>query len=333
MGPSHRTSGSATAGGSLIVIAGPTAAGKTAVAIALAQKLGAEIVCADSRTIYRGMDIGTAKPALSERALVPHHLLDIADPDEPVTLAAYQRLALDAIEGIHGRGRAALLVGGTGLYIRAVVDHVVVPAVAPDWDLRARLADEERTAGAGTLHRRLEQTDPAAAARIHPRNIRRVIRALEVHAVTGQPMSLLQPQITEGRWAAGAVGGQGMIALTLDRERLYDRIERRIAAQLAAGFVDEVQTLLRAGYGGTLPAMQALGYKEIGAYIEGETSLDEAAEQWRRNTRRYAKRQWTWFRADPRYRWIDVDDEPAARVVGRIVEMLAGAERSERSML
>ena len=305
----------------LVVVAGPTATGKTRVAIALARRLHAEIVCADSRTVYRGLDVGTAKPTLRERAIVPHHLLDVADPGEPFTLADYQRLASDAIEGIRGRGRPVVLTGGTGLYLRAVVDRVAVPAAAPDWDLRGRLAAEERAGGPGTLHARLRQVDPAAAARIHPRNVRRVIRALEVWTATGTPMSSLQEQVRAGRWTAAAAPAR-LIALTLDRERLYERIDRRIDAQLAAGLVDEVRTLLRAGYDRTLPAMQGLGYRELAGYLEGEATLDAAVACVRRNTRRYAKRQWTWFHADPRYRWIDVDDEPADHLAARVVDAL-----------
>ncbi|HLY24057.1 MAG TPA: tRNA (adenosine(37)-N6)-dimethylallyltransferase MiaA, partial [bacterium] len=185
--------------GRLVVVAGPTATGKTQVALALARRLDAEIVCADSRTVYRGMDIGTAKPSLAERALVPHHLLDVADPADSFTLADYQRLALEAIAGIHDRGRTAILTGGTGLYIRAVIDRVAVPAAAPDWDLRERLAADERAGGPGTLHRRLREIDPAAAERIHPHNVRRVIRALEVWEVTGTPMSAFHAQVRGGR--------------------------------------------------------------------------------------------------------------------------------------
>jgi len=307
----------------VVVIAGPTATGKTQVALALARRLDAEIVCADSRTVYRGMDIGTAKPSLPDRAAVPHHLLDVADPADPFTLADYQRLALEAIEGIRDRGRTAILTGGTGLYIRAVIDRVAVPAAAPDWDLRERLAVDERAGGPGTLHRRLHEIDPAAAERIHPHNVRRVIRALEVWEVTGTPMSVFHAQVRGGRWATNAdTSAAGMVALTVARERLHERIDRRIEAQFRAGLVEEVRTLLQAGYHRTLPSMQGLGYKEIAAHLAGETTLEAARFQLRRNTYRYAKRQLTWFRADPRYRWIDVDDQPAERVASRIVEPL-----------
>jgi tRNA dimethylallyltransferase len=294
------------------------------VAIALARRLEGEIVSADSRTIYRGLDIGTAKPSLSDRALVPHHLLDVADPDEVFTLVDYQRLAVDAVEGIQSRGRPAVVAGGTGLYIRAVVDRVEVPAAPPDWDLRQRLASEERAAP-GALHRRLVHVDPAAAGRIHPRNVRRVIRALEVWEATGVAMSALQQQVRNERWAAGEARPRvRMFALTLDREALYGRIERRIREQLDAGLVGEVRRLLRAGYARALPAMQGLGYKEIAAYLAGEAALDAALAEFARHTRRYAKRQWTWFHADPRYEWLDAGGRAPGDIASQIVRALDG---------
>ncbi len=298
------------------MIAGPTAVGKTQVALALARGMPAEIVCADSRILYRGLDIGTAKPSRADREAVPHHLLDVADPDQVVTLAEYQHLAIRALEEIRGRARLPLLVGGTGLYIRAVVDGLVIPPVAPQWVLRAELEEEERTSGPGTLHQRLAQVDPEAASRIHPRNIRRIIRALEVQAQTGVPMSALR------RAAPAPAEPVVMVALTLDRARLYNRIDRRIDAQLAAGLIEEVRALLRSGYTRTLPALQAIGYKEIVAYVDGAHSREDAVSLLRRNTRHYAKRQLTWFRADPRYRWLDVGDDPPARVAERILAML-----------
>jgi tRNA dimethylallyltransferase len=303
-------------GPSLIVIAGPTAVGKTQVAVALARRIGAEIVCADSRTLYRGMDIGTAKPSRAERDAVPHHLLDVADPDRPLTLAEYQRLTIRALDEIRARGRMPLLVGGTGLYIRAVVDRLRIPPVAPDRVLRAALEEEERTGGPGALHRRLSRVDPLAASRIDPRNVRRVIRALEVQARTGIPISVLQADI---RASAEATL---MVALTLDRARLDDRIDRRIDAQLASGLVEEVQRLLEAGYARTLPALQGIGYKEIAAYLDGAISREEAVSLLRRHSRRYARRQLMWVRADPRYRWIDVGDDPPDMVAERIRAML-----------
>ncbi|MDQ7843603.1 MAG: tRNA (adenosine(37)-N6)-dimethylallyltransferase MiaA [Armatimonadota bacterium] len=298
----------------LVVICGPTAVGKTAAAVALAARLGAEIVAADSRTVYRYMDIGTAKPSVEQRRAVPHHLLDIADPDEVVTLARYRDLALEAIRQIRGRGRVPLLVGGTGLYIRAVVNGFAIPAVAPDWELRRRLEALEASAP-GTLYTRLCRVDPAAAARIHPRNLRRVIRALEVYERTGAPISQLQRR-------GDPVGRVVQVGLTMDRAALYRRIDERADSQIAAGLVDEVRDLLRRGYAPTLPAMSGVGYKEIVAHLTGQVSLEEAVRRLKRNTRRLAKRQYTWFRADPRIRWIDVDQWSADEVARRIAAVL-----------
>ncbi len=303
-------------GPSLVVIAGPTAVGKSRVALALAQRVPAEIVCADSRTLYRGTDIGTAKPSRADREAVPHHLLDVTTPDQIVTLAEYQRLAARALEEIRGRGRLPLLVGGTGLYVRAVVDGLAIPQAPPDWALRAELEEEERSGGPGALHRRLAAVDPQSASRIHPRNVRRIIRALEVQMRTGMPISALQGR---RRFPQGSVV---MVALTLDRARLYDRIDQRIDAQLASGLVEEVGALLRSGYPETLPALQGIGYKEIAAYLDGALSREEAVSLLRRNTRRYAKRQMTWVRADPRYRWLDVGGNPPDAVAERIRAMM-----------
>ncbi len=312
----------------LIVIAGPTAVGKTPVAMALARGISAEIICADSRTLYRGMDIGTAKPTRAERDRIPHHLIDVVRPDEVMTLAEYQRRARLAIDEVRARGRVPLLVGGTGLYIRAVVDGLRIPPAAPDWRLRAALEAEERTSGPGTLHRRLSDVDPAAAIRIHPNNVRRIIRALEVHAKTGVPISVLQRSADQQSSAGGvrrdAARGEPvlMIALTTDRARLYDRIHRRVDQQLADGLVDEVRGLIAAGYATSLPALQGLGYKEIIPYLEGRSSLEESREILQRNTRRYAKRQVTWFRGDGRYRWLEVGGGPPELVAARIRAMI-----------
>jgi len=298
----------------LLVVAGPTAVGKTAVAVAAAGRLDAEIVSADSRTVYRGLEIGTAKPSRADRAAAPYHLVDVAAPDDVFTVADYQRLARAAIVEIRSRGRVPILLGGTGLYIRAVVDGLAIPAVAPDWPLRRHLEDEERMGGAGTLHRRLADVDPAAASAIHPRNLRRIIRALEVYQRTGTRLSAPGDAAPE----AAPV----MVALTMDRARLYERIDRRIDEMLAAGLVDEVRRLLDAGYTPSLPALQGLGYKELVPHVRGEIGLADAVARLRLNTRRYAKRQWTWFRADPRYRWIDVGDDAPEVVADRISAMM-----------
>jgi tRNA dimethylallyltransferase len=246
----------------LLVIAGPTAAGKTALSLALAARFDGEIVSADSRLFYRGMDIGTAKPSASERAAVPHHLIDIRDPDETVTLGEYQQLAYEAVAAVRQRGRLPLLVGGTGQYVRAVIEGWGIPRVPPQRRLRAAL---ERL-GARELYRWLRQLDAAAARKIHPNNVRRVIRALEVTLVSGRPISELQrrrplPYDTL------------IVGLDADRESLYQRIDDRVDAMMAAGLLAEVQTLHAAGYSWRLPAMSGLGYQQLGQYLRGELAL------------------------------------------------------------
>lgn len=297
----------------LLVVVGPTAVGKSAVAVELAERLGGEVVCADSRTVYRGMDIGTAKPTAALRARVPHHLLDVADPEEVFTVWDFQRLARQAIADIRARGRVPILVGGTGLYVRAVVDGLLIPQVPPDWATRRAWEEQERQQP-GVLYRRLMELDPEAASRIPPQNLRRVIRALEVVVHTGRPFSQL------ARREAGEEAFQ--VGLTVDRPGLYERISRRIQQQLAAGLVEEVRALLARGVDPSRPAMQGLGYKELVPHVLGQVGLEEAVRQLERNTRRYAKRQWTWFRADPRVRWVDVDDLPPEAVSERVLEVL-----------
>jgi tRNA dimethylallyltransferase len=289
----------------LAVLCGPTAVGKTSLAVALAQRLDAEIVCADSRTVYRGMDIGTAKPTAAQRAAVPHHLLDVADPEETFTVAQFQRLAREAIAAIRQRGRLPLLVGGTGLYIRAVVDDLGLPAVPPDPVLRARLEADARAAGPAALHARLQALDPVAASRIHPHNVRRVIRALEVCLATGRPISSQQRR---GPPAAAVIVG-----LWRARPDLYRRIDARVDEQLSAGLLEETRRLLQRGVPLQAPAMQGLGYKELAGYLLGRYDYAEAVRRLKRHTRRYAKRQLTWFRRDARIRWVDATGrEPAA---------------------
>ena len=297
------------------VICGPTAVGKTSLAVALAENLRGEIICADSRTIYRGMDIGTAKPSAELRARVPHHVLDIADPEGTFTVADFQRVARRAIQDIRSRGRLPLLVGGTGLYIRAVVDDLSIPRVPPDRALRDRLMTEERAAGTGALHRRLTTLDPAAAARIHPANLRRVIRALEVIEATGRPISEQQQR---GRRPLRAT----MIGLVAERAALYRRIDARVDEQLAAGLADETRRLLTLGIPAAAPSLQTLGYKELAGWLQGAYGYEEAVRLLKRNTRRYAKRQLTWFRRDPRIEWIDITDLTDAALVARARAMM-----------
>ncbi len=283
----------------LIAVVGPTAVGKTARAIELARRHNSEIVNADSRQIYRYMDIGTAKPTPAERAAAPHHLIDIIDPDEPFSLAVYQELALAAIDDITQRGKLPLLVGGTGQYLAAVLQGWAIPRVPPQLDLRARLEAEVIQHGIPTLYEQLRAVDPVAAAKVEPNNLRRIIRALEVYHITGRPISEQQtrhppPYRVRTLW------------LTLDRPQLYVRIDARVDAMIVAGLVDEVHSLIERGYSWALPAMSSLGYKEFRPYFEGTASLDACVERLKFNTHAFARKQDMWFRRLPNIVRIDV---------------------------
>jgi tRNA dimethylallyltransferase len=302
----------------LLVLAGPTATGKTGLAIALARRLGGEIVSADSRQIYRGMDIGTAKPTPEQRALAPHHLLDVVTPDESYTLAQYQADAQAAIAAIHAREQLPLLVGGTGLYIRAVVDNLAIPQVPPNQELRQQLEEEAARQGSAALHARLAALDPIGAARIDPANLRRVIRALEVVLLTGQPFSAQQG-------ARPSPYRPLFLGLNGPRELLYARADQRVDAMLASGLVWEVQRLIAAGYDWHLPSMSSLGYQEVGGYLRGELSLEAAVERLKFNTHHYIRRQLTWFRAEQRIHWLDCTaTDPERRALALAEEWLAG---------
>lgn len=289
----------------LLVLVGPTAVGKTALSLELARRFDGEIVSADSRLFYRGLDIGTAKPAAAERAAVPHHLIDVCEPTETLSLGQYQRMAYRTIDDIHSRGRLPILAGGTGQYVWAVVEGWGIPEVAPQPALRAAL---ERL-GDGEPGRWLAALDPTAARRIDPRNVRRVIRALEVALVTGRPISELQrksPPLYDIR----------VVGLWRDRGSLYERIDARVDAMMAGGLLDEVRRLRDAGYGRDLPSMSGLGYRQLMAHLAGDMSLDEAVERVKYETHRFARQQATWFRRDdPRISWIDLDDAGDAAAV------------------
>jgi tRNA dimethylallyltransferase len=292
----------------LLAIVGPTAMGKTALALHLAQALDGEIVSADSRLFYRGMDIGTAKPTAEERARVPHHLVDIANPDETVGLAEFQEQAYAAIDDILARCKLPLLVGGTGQYVRAVLEGWRVPRVPPDADLRAELEAEAEREGHAALHARLAQLDPAAAERIDPRNVRRVIRALEVCTLTDRPISEQQ-----GREPPPYRILQ--IGLTMAREALYARADARIEAMMAAGLEAEVRRLVEAGYGWELPAMSGLGYVQFKPYFENVATLEQAVAEIKRDTRRFIRHQYNWFRpSDPAIQWFDASETAAAEI-------------------
>jgi tRNA dimethylallyltransferase len=300
----------------LLVIAGPTAAGKTALSLALAARFDGEIVSADSRLFYRGMDLGTAKPSASERSAVPHHLIDIRDPDETVTLGEYQQLAYEAVAAVHQRGRLPLLVGGTGQYVRAVIEGWGIPRVPPQRRLRAAL---ERL-GARELYRWLRQLDAAAAGKIHPNNVRRVIRALEVTLVSGRPISELQRR-------RPLLYDTLIVGLDAARESLYQRIDDRVDAMMAAGLLAEVQTLHAAGYSWRLPAMSGLGYQQLGQYLRGELALEEAVERIKYETHRFVRQQYTWFRPDdPQIHWFDTGDPNVGQKVADLVAAWLGSD-------
>ncbi len=308
---------SAPARGPLVVIVGPTAAGKTALSIELAEATGGEIVSADSRQIYRGMDIGTAKATASERARVPHHLLDIVAPDQVLTLAEYQDMAYAAVAGIHARGRLPFLVGGTGQYVQAVIEGWSIPAVAPQPELRAGLEMKARTEGPEALHDWLAALDPTAAARIDHRNVRRVIRALEVCLVTGQPITSLQRKDPPPYDIL-------QIGVTRRRPELYARIDARVQRMFEAGLVDEVHRLADAGHDWELPAMTGLGYRQIGEYLRNEVTLDEAIARIKKGTRRFVQQQYNWFRLnDPAILWVD----PGATLASDLVDLLLTSVR------
>jgi tRNA dimethylallyltransferase len=285
----------------LVVLLGPTASGKTALSVDLAHSLNGEIVSADSRQIYRYMDIGTAKPGPAERAAVPHHLIDIVTPDQPFTLAEYQREAYRAINGVHTAGHLPLLVGGTGQYITAVVEGWGIPEVPPNPSLRRELEDFAAEHGATALHARLREADPAAADRIDFRNVRRVVRALEVFLEAGMPISVLQQKQPPPYRIL-------QIGLTLPRERLYARADARIDRMLDAGLQAEVRALLDAGYTWEHPAMSGLGYAQWRPVFEDGAPVEQAAAAIRHDTRAYIRRQYTWFKGhDSGIRWVDVD--------------------------
>lgn len=301
----------------LVVITGPTGVGKTALSLEIARRFQGEIIGADSRQIYLGMDIGTAKPTPAEQAQAPHHLIDLCPPDRTLTVAEYQQLAYAAIAEIHGRGHLPLLVGGTVLYLRAVVEGLRIPEVPPNPDLRAELEACLAMEGRAALFARLQAVDPATAAVIDAQNPRRVLRALEIFLTTGKPKVELEGA-DPPPYAILQVG------LTRPRAALYDRIDARVAQMVDEGLVEETARLLAAGYSPTLPAMTSLGYREIGAYLRGEMDLAAAVARIQIETHRYVRHQETWFRRLPNVTWFDLEaDGTEAAVIGAIEQFLA----------
>ncbi|MDX9865244.1 MAG: tRNA (adenosine(37)-N6)-dimethylallyltransferase MiaA [Anaerolineaceae bacterium] len=296
----------------VVAIVGPTAVGKTEISLQLAEALNGEIVSTDSRQFYRGMDIGTAKATPEEQARVPHHLIDVADPDEIWSLAVFQKEAQRAIGDISGRGRLPFLVGGTGQYVRAVLEGWDIPAQPPVPQLRDALEAWGEEIGAAALYEKLKRIDPEAAEKIDANNLRRTVRALEVIFQTGRKFSSLRrrkasPYILK------------FVGLQRSRTDLYARIDTRIEAMIASGFLDEVQTLLDKGYRADLPNMSAIGYREMVGVLQGEMSLEEAVRRMKRLTRIFVRRQANWFKADdPNIRWFDADEDAVEQMIAYV---------------
>jgi tRNA dimethylallyltransferase len=307
------SSGGGREGQPLVAIVGPTAAGKTALSVELARRIGAEVVNGDAFQLYRGMDIGTAKPTAAERGGVPHHLIDVLHIDDDATVAAYQRLAGAALDDLAGRGRRALLVGGSGLYVRAVLDGLEIPPTDPG--VRNRLEAELAHVGAPALHARLARRDPAAAAAILPTNGRRVVRALEVNEITGQPFRATLP---DGVYARPAV----QIGLAVPREELDARIEARVRRMWQGGLVEEVRGLEARGLRNTRTASRALGCAQVLRLLAGEITEPEAVADTVAATQRFARRQESWFRRDRRVVWLPYD---APDLVDRAAALLSTA--------
>jgi tRNA dimethylallyltransferase len=288
----------------LIVVGGPTASGKTALAIELAKALDGEIVSADSMQIYKYMDIGTAKPTADELKECPHHLIGFREPDCDFSVADYTELAHKTIADITARGKVAIMSGGTGLYINSVVNDVDFGEYENNYELRKSLDELAKKDGAGVLLDMLAEFDPVSAKRLHPNNVKRIIRAIEFYKVSGVPISEHQERtkLKESRYNAT------MFLINHNREVLYDRINRRVDIMISDGLVDEVRSIMNMGYSRDLNSMQGIGYKEMIAYLEGEISLADAIDMIKQNSRRYAKRQLTWFRRDDRINMLSPDD-------------------------
>jgi len=295
----------------VVAIVGPTAVGKTKLALSLARTFNGEIINADSRQVYRYMDIGTAKPSPRDQESIPHHLIDIVNPDEEFNLALYQPLAYEAIEDIQKRGRMPLLVGGSGLYIWSILEGWQIPKVSPDPALRQQLEERAAKGGVDGLYQELQRIDPVAAGKIDRRNVRRVIRALEVCRTTGS-FSQLQGKKPPGFKTV-------LLGLTADRDELYRRIDTRVDFMIEQGLVKEVKGLVDKGYSLSLPAMSSVGYRQIGRFLQGEADLSTAIQQTKFETHRFARHQYAWFRLDDtRIRWFDIQGE----VEGSIISLM-----------
>ncbi|MDN4092340.1 tRNA (adenosine(37)-N6)-dimethylallyltransferase MiaA [Brevibacillus agri] len=303
----------------LVVIIGPTAVGKTQLSLDLAQQFNGEIISGDSMQVYRGMDIGTAKAEPAELALVPHHLIDIKNPDEEYSVALFQESATRLITEINQRERLPFIVGGTGLYIESVTHRFQFSQAAQDPELRERLQRLADAEGVEALHARLADVDPITAQRLHPNDVKRVIRALEIYESTGYKMSDFQLRAQHSPYDLV------MIGLTMERAVLYERINRRVELMIEEGLVEEVRGLLDKGYDASMVSMQGLGYKELIPYLYGEITLEKAINDIQQRTRHFAKRQLSWFRRIPEVQWFDMTDPAGqAKSVETIKQILAG---------
>ena len=301
----------------IVIILGPTASGKTDLAVRLAERFGGEIVNADSMQVYRGMEIGTAKPSPELRQRVPHHLIDMVEPDIDFSASDFRREAARAIADIAGRGKRAFIVGGTGLYIRALL-RGLVDSPSGAGGVRGELEEQARLLGNDALLGELARVDPDSAARLHPNDLVRIIRALEVYRLTGTPIS-------RQRNAHGFSGDYYFplkIGLAVERRELYERIDRRVEGMMAEGLVEEVRALLGRGFSPCLKALRSIGYRQICAYLSHEYPLDEAVRLIKRDTRRYAKRQMTWFNNDKEINWVEYSDN-FANICRYVIEFFA----------
>ena len=302
----------------LVAIIGPTGTGKSSLALRIARDLNTEIVSADSRQVYRYLDIGTAKPTPEEISTVRHHLVGIIDPDEDFSLAQYQQLAVEAIEDIQKRGRLPLLVGGSGLYVWAVLEVWQIPVVPPDAEFRRRLEEQAAEDGSEWLYQELVKADPVAAQGIDPRNVRRVIRALEVSRRAEAHVPTL-------RGKGSPPYDSLVIGLTTDREELYRRTDARVDDMVDRGFVDEVRRLIEIGYRFDLPSMSGIGYRQIGMYLQGELELPQAIERIKIETHRLVRQQYNWFRLkDERIHWLDIKDDIEAEAKRLVTDFIRG---------
>lgn len=296
----------------LIFLVGPTAIGKTEISLELAKMLGYEIISCDSMQVYSGMDIGTSKPAKELRDAIPHHMIDIVKPSEEFSAAQFRELAINAIEDILAKGKVPLFVGGSGLYVKVLIDGIF-KGPSSDRELRARLEAEADEFGVGILYKRLKEIDGETASKVHPNDLRRIVRALEVYEKAKAPISKLKNQ-TQGLSAKYDIK---MFGLNMDRKILYKRIDDRVEEMFSKGLVDEARGLM--GQNLSLTASQALGYKEVFGFLRNEYGLDEAKRLIKRNTRRYAKRQLTWFRRDKRIEWIIVDENSEPEEIAKVI--------------